>query len=145
MDSGSYFPSPSKKLDFRLIFAVSLQLFVWWLIVVLVGTFAGFSNIICVTPLAWLLALRVGNQVVLRSKSALPTLKLTEAGLAGGLLGLLQGILFALVISLAGASQNNEWTQSLGMILVALIASVWIGAGLSYFAAYLRETRRGGW
>ena len=138
------FPPPSRKLDIRVIFEIPLRQFVWWLVLVLLISFAGYPGVVCVTPMAWLIALRVGNQVSARSRSVLPKSRLTEAGLAGGLLGLLQGILFTVVIPFMGPIQSNEWTKGIGLILIMLVAGVWIGAGLSFFTAYLNENRRGG-
>lgn len=132
------FLPPSSKLDAKAIFIVPLQLFAGWLGIVMLGTWIGYSNIVCLTPLAWIIAIRVGHQIVVRSKSALPTNKMTEAGLAGALLGLLQGILFAIVLSMMDTGQSSASTPPTGMILLASFASVWIGAGLSFFTAYLK-------
>ncbi|MDX1379206.1 MAG: hypothetical protein R3307_10175 [Anaerolineales bacterium] len=138
---GSHPPSKS-GLDRRVIFEAPLRHFVWWLGFVLLGTFIGYPNAICLTPLVWLLAYRVGVFCSARTKSVLPMRRLTEAGLAGGIFGLLQGLLFGVILPFMAANQDEEWTKSIGLILIMLIASIWIGAGLSFFAAYLIETRR---
>lgn len=131
-------------MDLRIVFEIPLRQFVWWLALVLLISLAGYPSVACVTPGAWLIALRVGNQVSVRSKSVYPKSRLTEAGLAGGLLGLLQGILFAVIIPFMGPVQSDEWTKGFGLILIILVAGIWIGAGLSFFTAYLNENRRGG-
>jgi len=140
----SSFPPPSRKLDLRVIFEIPLRQFIWWLALILLISLAGYPGVVCITPMAWLIALRVGNQVAASSRSAMPKSRLIEAGLAGGLLGLLQGILFAVIIPFMGPVQSDEWTKGIGLILIILIAGIWIGAGLSFFTAYLNETRRGG-
>lgn len=140
----SPFPPPSRKLDLRIVFEIPLRQFVWWLALVLLISLAGYPGVVCVTPVVWLIALRVGHQVSVRSKSVYPKSRLAEAGLAGGLLGLLQGILFAVIIPFMGPVQSDEWTKGFGLILIMLVAGIWVGAGLSFFTAYLNENRRGG-
>ena len=119
-----------------------LQLFVWWLGIVLLGTLVGYPNVICITPLVWLAAYRVGVLCITRSKSVLPNRRMTEAGLAGGLFGLLQGVLFGVILPIMGQGQNEAESSLIGFTLIVLIVSVWIGAGLAFLAAYLNETRR---
>ena len=63
-------PSPS-GLDLRVVFETPLRQFAWWLVAVLLVTVAGFPGVVCVTPMAWLIALHVGNLVALRSLSDL--------------------------------------------------------------------------
>jgi predicted pyridoxine 5'-phosphate oxidase superfamily flavin-nucleotide-binding protein len=55
-------PSPT-SLDFRSMIEIPLRQFAPWLVVVLLITAAGQPGVVCVTPMAWLLALRVGNIV----------------------------------------------------------------------------------
>ena len=83
----------SEKLDYRNIIEVPLRQFVPWLAMVLLVTFAGYPGFVCVTPMAWLLALPVGNICVARSRSGQSPRRLLEAALAGGVLGFLHGIL----------------------------------------------------
>ena len=94
---------------------------------VLLVTLTGYPGVVCVTPMAWLLALRVGNLVTWRSKSGLRFQRLTEAALAGGFLGLLQGILFGLIIPFMGPIQQDEWGNSI-MLVVGILA----GAGFHF-------------
>ena len=136
------FPAPKEKLDLRVIFEVPLRQFVWWLVMVLLVTFAGYPGVVCVTPMAWLIALRVGNLCAAHSRSMLPKHRLTEAGLAGGLLGLLQGALFGVIVPFMGPVADNEWAKATGLIVIMVIAGIWIGAGFSFFTAYLNEQRR---
>ena len=62
--------SPSSNgLDFRVVFETPLRQFVPWLVIVLLVTVAGYPGVVCVTPMAWLIALHVGNLEALRSQS----------------------------------------------------------------------------
>jgi hypothetical protein len=134
-------PSPN-GLDFRIIIETPLRQFAWWLIVVLLITFAGQPGVVCVTPMAWLIALRVGNLVGWRSRSTRSSHRLTEAALAGGLLGLIQGILFGVISPFMGPIQADEWTRTIVLILIMIVVGTFVGAGLSFFTAYLNEQRR---
>ena len=132
----------SKKLDIRNIVETPLRQFVPWLAMVLLVTWAGYPGVVCVTPMAWLLALRVGNICVTRSRSEASSRRLLEAALAGGFLGFLQGVLFTIIIPLMGPIQANEWTKTIVLVLILLIVGVLAGAGLSFFTAFLNEQRK---
>ena len=132
----------SNSLDFRVMLETPLRQFVPWLAAVLLVTFAGYPGVVCVTPMAWLIALQVGNICVTRSRSQLSSRRLTEAALAGGLFGLLQGILFGVISPFMGPIQDDEWTRTIVLILIMIVVGVFAGAGLSFFTAYLNEQRR---
>jgi hypothetical protein len=134
-------PSPS-SLDFRIMIETPLRQFVPWLVVVLLITAAGQPGVVCVTPLAWLLASRVGNQVAWRSRSELASRRFTEAALAGALFGLLQGILFGVISPFMGPIQADEWTRTIILFLFILVVGIFVGAGLSFITAYLNEQRK---
>jgi MFS family permease len=135
-------PLSTPNLDLRNILDTALRQFAPWLVMVLIVTFAGQPGVVCVTPVAWLLALRAGLMAVNRSKSDSATVRKTEAALAGSLLGLLQGLLFALVITRLEPINAQEQTQAItltvGMILVGMLA----GASLAFVTAYLTEQRQ---
>jgi len=61
--------SPPTRLDIRLILEYPLRQFAPWLVVVLLATWAGYPGVVCITPLAWLMALRVGIVCVSHSAS----------------------------------------------------------------------------
>jgi|SRR5215207_3808433 len=132
----------SNRLDLRVIIETPLRQFVLWLAMVLLVTWAGYPGVVCVTPMAWLIALRVGNLCVWRSKSALSSRRLTEAALAGALLGLLQGLLFAGIITLLEPINADERTRTIILTLILSVAGVFAGATLSFVTAYLNERRR---
>jgi MFS family permease len=129
-------------LDTRVIFETPLRQFVPWLAMVLLITWAGYPGVVCVTPMAWLIALRVGNLAVARSRSETSSRRLTEAALAGAVLGLLQGLLFAAIISLLQPINPDERTRTVVLTLIMIAVGIFAGAGLSFFTAYFNERRR---
>jgi hypothetical protein len=94
--------------------------------------------------MAWLIALQVGNLCVSRSRSALSSRRLTEAALAGGLLGFLQGLLFAGIITLLEPINADEQTRTIILTIIIVVAGIFAGAVLSFVTAYLKERRRNG-
>jgi hypothetical protein len=134
--------STLKRIDFRLIIETPLRQFAPWLAMVLIVSFAGYPGVVCVTPMAWLLALRVGNICAARSKSPQSSQRLWEATLAGGLLGFLQGILFLVIIPFMGPIQSNEIPKTIVITLIMLVVGIVAGAALSFFTAFLKEQQR---
>jgi len=132
----------SNRIDLRVIIETPLRQFVPWLATVLLVTFAGYPGVVCVTPMAWLIALRVGNLCVWRSKSTLSSRRLTEAALAGGILGFLQGLLFAGINTLLEHINADERTRTIILTLIIIVAGILAGAALSFVTAYLNERRR---
>ena len=129
-------------LDTRVIFETPLRQFVPWLAMVLLVTWAGYPGVVCVTPMAWLIALRVGNLAVARSRSETSSRRLTEAALAGAVLGLLQGLLFAAIISLLQPINPDERTRTVVLTLIMIAVGIFAGAALSFITTYFNERRR---
>lgn len=134
--------SRSRNLDLRVILETPFRQFILWLVMVLLVSLAGYPGVVCVTPMAWLLALRVGNLCVARSKSGQSSQRLLEAALAGGFLGFLQGLLFLVIVPFMGPYQPDEITRTIVLTLIMLLVGIFAGAGLSFFTAYLNEQRR---
>jgi hypothetical protein len=130
-----------KGIDYRVIIETPLRQFVLWLAMVVLVSLAGYPGVVCVTPMAWLIALHVGNLCVARSRSETSSQRLLEAAVAGGILGLLQGILFIVVIPFAGPIQVDERIQTIILSLLMIIVGIFAGAGLSFVTAYLNERR----
>jgi MFS family permease len=135
-------PSSPNGLDFRVILETPVRQFIAWLAMVLLVTWGGYPGVVCVTPMAWLIALRVGNLVAAQSSSDTSSRRLTEAALAGAVLGLLQGILFAVIISRLEPINPDERSRSIILTLIMIVVGVFAGAGLAFFTAYLNERRR---
>jgi NhaP-type Na+/H+ or K+/H+ antiporter len=132
----------NSSLDLRNAIETPLRQFVPWLAVVLLVTWAGYPGVVCVTPMAWLIALRVGNICAWRSRSEQSSRRLTEASIGGAILGLLQGILFAVIISRLQPISASDQTKSNILTLIMIVVGIFAGAGLSFFIAYLNEQRR---
>jgi len=130
------------KIDIRLILETAVRQFVPWLGAVLLVTWAGFPGVVCITPMAWLMALQIGNVCTSKSKSATSSNRLFEAALAGGLLGLLQGILFMVVIPAMGSIRPEEEANMGLLTSIMLTAGIIAGALLSLFTAFLNEQRK---
>lgn len=136
-------PSPTTRpLDLRVIFEIPLRQFVPWLGMVILVSLAGYPGVVCVTPMAWLIALRVGNICVARSRSETASQRLLEAALAGGFLGLLQGALFIVVIPFLGPIEPDERARTVILVLIMIVVGIFAGAALSWFTAYLNERRQ---
>jgi NhaP-type Na+/H+ or K+/H+ antiporter len=135
--------SPSaNSLDLRNAIETPLRQFAPWLVMVLLITWAGYPGVVCVTPMAWLIALRAGILCVLRSRSEQSSKRLTEAAIAGAVLGLLQGILFAIIISRLQPISASDQAKSNVLTLIMIVVGIFAGASLSFFTAYLREQHR---
>jgi hypothetical protein len=133
---------PPKRLDFKVIFGVPLALFVPWLAGVLVVTWAGYPGVVCVTPVAWLLALRVGIICVRRSTSVTSSRRVLEAALAGGVFGLLQGLLFIVIVPRMGEIKASEQASAMMISAAMLVFGILAGAALSAFTASQTERRQ---
>ena len=131
----------TSSLDWKNALLTPLKLFAPWLAAVVVVSLAGYSGVVCVTPLAWLLALRVGNVCVLRSASPNASQRLAEAGLGGAVLGFLQGFLFWIVVPYMGPIRPDEQVNAalLGAAMIGL--GIVAGAVLALFTGYLMERK----
>lgn len=132
----------SHELDLRIIFEIPIRQFIPWLVTVLLVLWVGYPGVICVTPMAWLMALRVGNICAARSRTESSSRRLTEAAFAGGVFGLLQGLLFGIVVPWMGPIESNERGKTIILILIMIIVGIFVAAGLSFFTACLNERRR---
>ncbi len=133
---------PPKRLDLRVIFETPLRQFAPWLVSVLIVTWAGYPGVVCITPVAWVIALRVGIMCVTRSISEESSRRLLEAALAGALFGLLQGILFMVIVPFMGPIKPSEEANAILLTLILIVGGIFAGAGLSLFTAFLTEGRR---
>jgi hypothetical protein len=130
-------------VDLRAI-AASLWLpLLFWLGAVLLISLAGYPGVICMTPLAWLLALPTGVRCVLNSRSDGTRALLREAALAGGGLGLIEGVLFILATALtAGATPEGRWRMAeIGLALTVFGAPACAGLAVASAALRLRQPR----
>ena len=132
-----------KGLDFSAIWRAVLPPFVVWAAAVIFVSFAGRQpGVVCVTPVAWLMACWVGMSCVARSRSVRKSALLTEAALAGGALGLLQGLLFAAVAPYMGDIKPDERQKAVLMAVVMVVAGTLISALLSMLVGAAQAKRR---
>jgi hypothetical protein len=119
-----------------MIVALFLPLLYWTGTVIAVTLF-GYPGVVCMTPMAWLLALPVGFRLARESSSPPPILR-SESLVTGGVLGLWQGLLLAVAMVLAPAVSNYgedlpaSWLAALAGVLV----STPVTAGLAALAAW---------
>ncbi len=130
--------SQTDHLDWRVIILWPLMLFVPWLVLVLVFTWRGQPGIMCLTPAAWLLAAVLGRAVASYTPSEQRGRRLGAAALAGGLLGLLQGLLFG-GVGLLAPMRPSELPGWLAVIAFVVVGGVVAGAGLALLTAALGE------
>lgn len=128
------------RFDLRTVLKTLLVCFVPWLSVVLLIAWRGQPGVICMTPLAWLMALWVGVRCAANSSSITAKHRLTEAAVAGALFGLLQGVLFTLVVSRMTTADENA--QATRFVIVIIVLGTLVGGGLAALNAWLFERRR---
>lgn len=113
-----------------------------WGVIVAVVTLGGQPGVVCVTPMAWLLALWSGTQYVRLSKGRSERYALLGPALVGALLGTGEGIFFILVASLGmPPSTPEDALKTQALIPVIFAAGVIICAALSAFTAWLSLRR----
>jgi len=88
------------------------------------------------------MSLWVGLRSVAYSRSAQKSSRLTEAGLAGGIFGLLQGVLFLVIMPLMGSIQAEEKQKAILMSVVMIVFGTLVSAVLSMAIAASLERRR---
>jgi uncharacterized metal-binding protein len=131
------------RLDLKAIAYAIWAPFISWLVVVIIVAFGGHQpGVVCVTPVAWLLALWVGLRCVASSRSPLKSGRLLEAALAGGIFGMLQGVLFAVVVPFMGSIQPEEQQKATLMKVVMVVLGAIVSAVLSMAIGATQERRR---
>jgi hypothetical protein len=118
--------------------ALAPPLILWggWVIILVLSRQPG---VICVTPMAWLLALWSGGQYVHMCGKRV---SLLGPALLGAMLGLLMGLLFIAVTSLAmPVSAPGELQKALILDAVITIAGVVFCAAFSMLTAALTRRR----
>jgi hypothetical protein len=147
MQSGSSQPSAYeaqvRNFDASAILKSVWLPFVSWLVAVLIVAFGGRQpGVVCVTPMAWLLALWVGLRCALYTRTEKKAGRLLEAALSGGLLGLLQGVLFAAIAPLMGEIKSNEQQKAVLLTVIMLLVGTAVASLLSLAICASQESRR---
>lgn len=109
-----------------------------WSAVVLVVTYAGQPGVVCMTPLAWLLALPAGWNYVAFAQGRPGRQPFLIGAILGAILGLLYGLLFFGVSAygMPAGPAPGEAAKAQNMVLVMIGAGTVIAAILSGFMAY---------
>jgi hypothetical protein len=127
---------PPSGIDIRTILIVTLRAFAVWAVAVVFVTFVGGQpGVVCLTPMAWLLALRVGLDCAAKSRSMITSRRVLEGALSGALLGFLQGVLFALIVQQVGDVQTDERVNAAVLNAIMLVGGIVFGSGLAAIMA----------
>jgi len=131
------------RLDFSAMLRAALPPFIVWAAAVLFVTFAGRQpGVVCVTPVAWLMACWVGMSCVARSRSDRKSALLTEAALAGGVFGLLQGVLFVVIAPYMGEIKPEERQKMILLSAAMIVIGTAVSAFLSVAVGAAQARRR---
>ena len=113
-----------------------------WTVVVMLATTDGQPGAVCLTPMAWLLALWAGVSYVQRCEGRPGRPPLLGPALLGGTLGLIMGIIFAVVIYLKVPPVTaKDSIQTAALTLVMLVAGTVACAGFSTLMSWLTLRR----
>jgi hypothetical protein len=125
-------PEAAPGMDWSAILNASIRTFIFWGIVITLITWKGALGVLCITPIAWLLAAWVAKLYLSRTRSHSGHW-VKEAALAGGLFGLLQGALFVVLgqvlMPLSPGEQANMLFLGIGTTIINLAAGAFL-AGL---------------
>ncbi len=115
-------------------------LLVWSAAVVAVALI-GQPTVVCITPLAWLLAIPVGQQVIERSSNRYQQMSLIEAAVCGGFLGLYQGLLFLPVGYITPGMTGQDRQLLLVLALFSILIGVFACSALAFFFAMRKQSQ----
>ena len=132
----------SKGLDWKAILNAERPFILWVAVVIIMSFVRRQPGVICITPVAWLLACWVGILCVARSRSVEKAARLTEAGLAGGIFGLLQGLLFAAIAPLMGSIRPEERQKAVLLSAAMIVIGAIVSALLSMAVGAGQDRRR---
>jgi hypothetical protein len=114
-----------------------------WGAMVFAATLGGYPGVLCMTPMAWLLALMAGNIYVSRSQGRPGRRPALAAALLGASLGLGLGLIFVVVsaFTLPPPPDAEEAARTVGFNVFMVVASVVVCPLLSLFTTTMRLRR----
>lgn len=114
-----------------------------WGALVLLGNLGGQPGVVCITPMAWLLALWSGTHYALGTSGQPARLPLLAPALLGAVLGLCLGLIFTFGIAPLSTSETDaqEIARYQRMTVFIVIGSVLVCGLLSTFTAWLTQRR----
>jgi hypothetical protein len=117
-------PENSLKFDLKNILTSMGIPVIFWSGAILFMLIFRLPGVISLTPLAWALAILVGRTAARKSHSGSAFAKMAEAAISGGLLGLIQGLLFMLIsrFFLPAVSERGAAITVSGVVVCALLA-----------------------
>jgi hypothetical protein len=120
------------RLDLKAVLnAVWFPFLVWTIAVISVAFVRHEPGVICVTPVAWLMAFWVGHRCVSLSRSGERSARFREAALAGAIFGLLQGLLFTVVAPSMGSIRPDEAQKAIVLDAVMIVLGAVVSAVFS--------------
>jgi hypothetical protein len=115
-----------------LLFRATIPSLAWWIGAVITVTLAGYPGVVCMTPMAWLLAIPAGFTYARLARAQRIQAPLVGAAAAGALLGLAYGITF-LFVSQRMTVQPDEVGRAqvltAGIAVVGMIVGALLSAG----------------
>jgi hypothetical protein len=137
-------PSTARKFDAMSVLKAIWLPFLSWTAAVLVVSFGEKRpGVVCATPIAWFMALWVGLRVAAYTRSETKGARIMEAALAGGIFGLLQGLLFTAIVPFMGEIKTNEQQKAVVLAVVMIGLGLVMSAVFSMAIAASQERRRG--
>jgi hypothetical protein len=130
-------PQAAPGMDWSAILNATIRTFIFWGVVITLITWKGAPGVLCITPIAWLLAAWVAKLYLSRTRSH-PSQWVKEAALAGGLFGFLQGALFVVLGQVLMPLSPGEQAN---MLLIGIVSTV-IGLLAGGFLASLVVMRQ---
>jgi hypothetical protein len=131
-------------LNWSVFFRTLLGPLILWGVLVMVVTLAGQPGVVCITPLAWLLALRCGVHYINLLAGQSERYPFLGPALAGAVLGLGEGMIFvAVTVTGMPLSVPGEIIQGIILTAVIVVGGIVVCAALSAFTAWLALRRQG--
>jgi hypothetical protein len=132
-----------RSFDIGAVFKAVWAPFVAWAVAVCTVAFGGHQpGVVCATPMAWLMALWVGLRCAAYTRTGAKSGRLTEAALSGSIFGLLQGVLFIVVVPFMGPIKPEEQQKAFVLSAVMLVVGSMVSAVLSLAIAASQERKR---
>jgi hypothetical protein len=141
-DSSS-FSSHSSLIHFSAFLRTLAAPLIVWAVLVAAATLGGQPGVICVTPMAWLLALWCGGQYIRLSEGRQGRWPLLGAALVGVALGTCMGVLFivASTIGMPVGTAPGEVSKAVILDAIIFIGGVLVCTALSMFTGWLTLRR----